>query len=731
MTALVAGTVLLGGRPCLRAQSPHVALEQVQALNAGLPSPPDTLDRSTPRRSWAVFVESCRQEKYGQAVHILNLNAIAPADQRATGPGLANWLCVLLRKVGQLRAGELSDESIGPLASDGKPKNQVVVARISAAEGPAREIWLQATAIVSAAGRTVWVVRPKSVSLIEDTYEQVVLGKVVQVIDVVNRGLGPLPLTLQLGSPRLATGTFIALTSRGEFDRAAHLLEMKGMSDLAQRRDGRRHARRLALLLLRLRPEGFSGLSNDETGSKEKGVPSDEEVLVQKKVENGSYDLRLKRHKIKGRTGYVWVFSPETVGQVDAYYKAIGYGVAGDHLPTFFFRVQLWDVQLWQYLGLALGLVLAWVFGLIVSFLLRKVLGRLSAMTKNDWDDSLVAAAGMPLRVIFLALGYSVVISAMALAPAPLEFIYRAVKLLGLLGGGWFLVRAVDVLADFLHDKARRRQDEVSLAIVPIARKILRPIMCLVVILMVLQNAGVQVTVLLGALSIGGLAIAMAGKATAENLLGGIMIALDRPFKVGDVIKLGEFCGMVEEVGVRSTKLRTLERTLVTVPNGQVADSKIENFAARDKLRLQVPVGVRYDTTLDQLLLIVDEIKRHLVTRPDVEDGFATRVSEFRDSAVVIEVALYIRTNNWDRYTAAREEILLAIAGIVGRAGVSFAFPSQTVYMARAAVSDQRQAEQAAATVSERRAVGEFCIPEIPRAVLERLRRGQGDTGAV
>ncbi|MFH1131857.1 MAG: mechanosensitive ion channel family protein [Pseudomonadota bacterium] len=403
-------------------------------------------------------------------------------------------------------------------------------------------------------------------------------------------------------------------------------------------------------------------------------------------------------------------------------HEGSGYGWAADLLPAVFFRVQLWGIQLWQILGILLGAFAAWAFGVFASFFTRKILGRMAALTQNKWDDVLVGATRVPLIMVFFALGFLVVLPFLSLDESAKTVVLRMLKIIVILGVGWFLVRLVDVAAELLLGMFKKRDDEMGQAMVPMVRKIFKPLMVVLVLVFALQNAGMNVAGLLAGLGIGGLALALAAKTTVENLLGGITIAIDRPFKVGDLIKVGDVRGTVEEVGIRSTRIRTWERTVVTIPNGQMADAQVENLARREKLRETITVGVQYDTSLDQIRYIIDEIKRYFISRGDIDKGFLVRLAKFDDSSKNIDLVFYVLTNDWNTFTGVREEILMEIGEIVRRAGAEFAFPSRSIYAGKAAEANPEKARKAKAIVEERKAAGELCIPEIPQEVADKLK---------
>ena len=498
-------------------------------------------------------------------------------------------------------------------------------------------------------------------------------------------------------------------------------MDLSHFDDNAQRREGPRLARRLGLLLDRLHPADFGRLSNQPAGTPERGVAEDEEVITAINTNSVSAELRLVRRR-RSEHSAVWVVASGTVEEIDSLYSQLGYGWAGDHLPSWMFSVRLWQVQLWQWLGLALGLVVALAFGYLFGFLSRRIFLRLALLTRWQWDDRVVAATKGPVNVICFSLGLLLVGSSLSLGNSAEQVVRQICKLLIIVGLGWFAVRLVDVAADSLQDYLERRGDSMATAFVPVARRIFKPIAIALVMIVALQNLGVNVAGLLAGVGIGGLALAMAAKTTVENMLGGITIAFDRPFQVDDFIRVGDLLGTVEEVGIRSTRIRTLDRTVVSIPNGQLVDSHVENFAKRDRIRLAFNIGVQYDTTLDQLRLIVDEMKRALLTHPKVhQEYFRVRFVAFADSALEIEAYLYIDTTDYNEFTAAKEELLLQVATIVNRAGAQFAFPTRAIYTGKVSETDNKKAKQASKLIAERSQIGELSIPEIPESLRERL----------
>lgn len=705
------------------AQPAQIGVAVEDDVNAGLGEVPPDVDRSTPRRAWASFLQLAKAQRDTDAAHLLNLKAYPAESHRERGAILARQLYRLLEKTSQLDAGALNDSPIGPLIGN-KPRNYVITATFGTAEGEVNDVWLQRTKSEKT-GEEAWLVTPTSLSAVPDWFSRIIEGKATHpTVDVINEGLGPIPEGFDLSTPRSAAKLFRALANDGEYKTAARILDLSDIPKDQQKKKGVRLARRLALLLHRVVPGSLDGLSNKINGKDEPGVPSNEDIVALAKTDDGE-EVQLRVMRIKRTDAApVWVFSAQTVASIDTLYTKIGYGWAGDFLPTVFFRIKFGGVQLWQAIGLLVVALLAWIVALLVTALTRRWLLWIVRRSKNEWDDALVDAAKGPMGMVYFALFYLIGSGLLVLGQGPRLIIFRLLKVICILAVGWFLVRVLDVTAELLMTFFRSRDDDVGLSMVPIARRILRPLLVALVVVLGLQNIGLNVTGLLAGLGIGGLALAMASKNTVENMLGGITIAFDRPFKVGDTITVSGVRGTVEEVGLRSTRIRTLDRTLVTIPNGGVADSNVENWSSRDRLRHVFAIGLTYETTLDQVRLVIDELKRYLYQRDDVSEGFAVRLGEFADSSMNVDVAFYIETTDWGAFTAAREEILLEVANIVARVGADFAFPTMVQFNREAGLPDDGKAKAASDLVRERTEAGTLCIPEIPEPVAKELEGG-------
>jgi len=197
-----------------------------------------------------------------------------------------------------------------------------------------------------------------------------------------------------------------------------------------------------------------------------------------------------------------------------------------------------------------------------------------------------------------------------------------------------------------------------------------------------LSELGYPVASLLAGLGLGGLAFALAAQKTVENLFGALSIGLDQPIREGDFVKVEEMVGTVEAIGLRSTRIRTLDRTLVSIPNGRLADMRLETFAARDRIRLACELGLVYETTEGQMREVLAGLEAVLRAHPLIwPDAVVVRFKQFGAFSLDIEIMAWFRTSDWGQFQGIRQEVLLQFMGVVQAAGTSMAFPTQTLHL--------------------------------------------------
>jgi len=248
---------------------------------------------------------------------------------------------------------------------------------------------------------------------------------------------------------------------------------------------------------------------------------------------------------------------------------------------------------------------------------------------------------------------------------------------------------------------------------------------------------GLPVFSVLAGLGIGGLAVALAIRPTLENLIGGIILYLDQPVRVGDFCTFGGQNGTIESIGIRSTKIRALDRTLISVSNAQFADTPLINWARCDKMLIRETIGVRYETTPDQLRFVLARTREMLHSHPRIDpQTIRVRFAGYGDSSLKIDLRIYAKTQEWNDFFAIREDVFLRIYDIVTGAGTGFAFPSQTVYLGRDEGLDETARDAAEQQVHSWRTSGRLPFPRLPEkrqasleGILDYPPRGSFEAG--
>jgi MscS family membrane protein len=253
------------------------------------------------------------------------------------------------------------------------------------------------------------------------------------------------------------------------------------------------------------------------------------------------------------------------------------------------------------------------------------------------------------------------------------------------LGAFWVLWRAVDVWDQFLHERPWAADNPSARSLLSVTRNLARVFVAVTGLVATLAAFGYPVATVLAGLGIGGIAIAFGAQKTIENLFGSIALAADQPFRVGDLVRIEDFTGHVERIGMRSTQIRTLDRTLVSLPNGKLSDMRIEDFAARDRIRFAATIGLVYGTREEQLRRVVSGIEALLRATPKVwPETVVASFAGFGASSLDIEILCWFETQDFAEFRALRQQVLFGVMRVVEEAGTSFAFPTQTLHVASA-----------------------------------------------
>jgi MscS family membrane protein len=506
---------------------------------------------------------------------------------------------------------------------------------------------------------------------------------------------------------------FMKSATQGDYERALQYLDTKNAGISAQK---------LIIALNSLLDRGFHGklgmLSNKPEGYLDDSLlPSKERVGVVK-ASSGSLDILLERVQ-RGNNPPIWLFSAETLTKVPEIYKELGVPAIDAYLPKFLINTWFLWFPLWYWFTILLIIPLSFGVAILLTRLLTLILLLLARrIGRVPVEQNVVGLTG-PIRILIFALAIWLISLLSQSVLASLFWTYVA-STLTVIGATWLCVRFIDIVS-----KLKKRQlaltssDKISL--VQLVGKLCQILAVIMGAFVIFYIAGINIAAALTGLGIGGIAIAFAAQKTLENLFGGIMIISDQPIRVGDFCRAGDHMGTVESIGLRSTCIRTLKRTVVAVPNGQLALMSLENFTMRDKIWFHHILHLRYETTADQLRYILAEIRKMLYQHLKIETPSAQiRFVGFGSSSLDLEIFAYVLETASEVFLEIQEDLLLRVMGIIEASGSALALPSQTTYVTKDTGLNSTKSQAAIAIVRQWREQGELPFPDFsPETIAE------------
>lgn len=479
-------------------------------------------------------------------------------------------------------------------------------------------------------------------------------------------------------SPRASVAEFLELARAGRYEEAARYLEVPA----PQQAEAARLARRLKAVLDRHLWVDLESLSPRSEGDPGDGLPPGADEVGTVPSRSGAPEpVRVVR--MEGPEGARWAFSAGTVSRINAWYDALPDRWIRDLLPEVLLRPGPRELLWWQWLAVPVLFALAWALGRGLGWLTASVARRLTRRTRTRWDDRVLAGLTGPATLAWTLVVAFLLVPWLGLYAPAQAFIERLLGAGALLTLFWALFRAVGAAGGILRVSPWGAGNPAAQALFGIGMRVGQVAVLAMGLIAALAHLGYPVASLLAGLGIGGLALALAAQKTFENLFGSLSLAIDQPIRVGDFVKVEDFVGTVERIGLRSTQIRTLDRTLISMPNGVLADMRLESFTARDRMRLACTVSVVYETTAAQMRQVLEGLERVLRSHQKIwPDAVVVRFKELASSSLDIEVMAWFQTSEWSEFQLIRQEVLLQFMEVVEGAGSSFAFPTRTLHLA-------------------------------------------------
>jgi MscS family membrane protein len=483
---------------------------------------------------------------------------------------------------------------------------------------------------------------------------------------------------------------FLQAAQEGNYSIASQYLQMS-----ASRRQtgGETVAQDLKEVMDRSYSGNLKNLSMQPEGVPQEGVPPGRQRYGTMSSGDAEAELELVRVSDPS-AGKIWLISSDTLAKLPELYDQVHARQVETRLPRWLVKHALAGMPVWQWLALALMLPVAagvgWLLLVVLQIPLRwwaRRHGHAELESRSVSGPAWLLAGTAIHRILERYLGMPLL---------QRHYYYQFIEVASIIGANWILWRVIRWSLQRVRNRALAQGHSGTGSLMLLGERMVKALVVVLAIFFVLGVLGFNLSTALAGVGIGTLAVGFGAQQTIANLFGGVSVLGDEVIRVGDVCKFGDRTGTVEDIGLRSTRVRTEERTLLAIPNGTVATINVENLSRRDKLLFKAVLGLHLDTPADRLRSVLAEIRRVLSGNAKIEKNtLRVRLIELGASALNVELVCYVLTRDFDEFAAVREDVLLHIMNLVEDAGASLASPSQKLYLSQDSSSDKDKSKAA------------------------------------
>jgi len=477
-------------------------------------------------------------------------------------------------------------------------------------------------------------------------------------------------------TPRKAIYSFLEACHSGNLALAAEYLDLRNLKPSQHDAAGPELAKELGEILDRDPHFEVEQLSDSPEGNQNDGLSPNRENLLSVRVNAQTVSLQLERVNEAGNE--IWLVAADSVGRIPELKGLTRESTFERQLPAPLVKITLLGTPVWVWLALVLlGLILA-VLSRLLSRIVVAVLKRVTRRYSNALPVQRLEQLTEPLRLMVSVVVFRACMEALAPSALLRYFLIRVLAVLLIASAASLFMRLVDLGSDQWMSRFDPKERALSYSVASLAVRFIKICIFCIAILVILADWGFNTNAVLAGFGVGGLAIALAAQKTIENLFGGISVITDRPVLIGDFCKFGSQTGTVEDIGLRSTRIRTLDRTLVTVPNSQFSTMTLENYSRRDRMWFHPTLHLRRDTNVAQIRAFMDRVAAILKDEPKVDaSGVPLRFTGINDQAYDIDIFAYVQTADYNEYLQVQSELLLKLIGAAAELKVGFAVPFQ------------------------------------------------------
>ena len=485
-------------------------------------------------------------------------------------------------------------------------------------------------------------------------------------------------------TPRGTVLGFLNAARKGDNEHAVQYLDTRLRGNAATDL-----ARQLFVVLDRKLPARLNELSDLPEGSLFNPLKPNQDRVGTIASDNGNVDIIVERVD-RGKSGPLWIFSKATLDSIPDLYKEINEISVESVLPEFLVNTRFAGIVLFEWLAVFVGMPLFYLFTTLLNRALGRLVGLLRRRVYGKRDLPNLQVLPSPIRLLLLAVVIRWLLTKLSLPLLARQFWVSTASVITVAGCMWLMILLNGWVERYINGRLRGRGNTGVTAVLRLGRRAIDGLIIFAAVLVTLHHFGINPTAALTGLGVGGIAVAFAAQKTLENVIGGVSLILDRAVRVGDTLNVGGSVGTVDDVGLRSTRIRTMERTVVSVPNGQIANMSLENLSARDKFWFHPILSLRYGTSSGRVHAVLASIRALLEETPLVEPAsVCVRFRSFGPSSLDVEVRAYLLARDWNQFLELQEGLLLRIMECIESAGVQIALPAQVIFMTPASASTE------------------------------------------
>ncbi|WP_281232767.1 mechanosensitive ion channel family protein [Flavobacterium gelatinilyticum] len=443
------------------------------------------------------------------------------------------------------------------------------------------------------------------------------------------------------------------------------------------------------------------------------GNISNNKTTIQLYVENQSDDSQPP----------LWLFSAETIESIMSADIKEEKTFLDRLLPPVLIEKKLGNVPIGHWAVVVVMTIVSYLLSRMLIFGIVFLLQKIWRKAASEKGTAIIEAFTLPVQMYLTVLLFVASTQRMGISIVVRQRFSIIIITISILAFLILLWRMTDFVSMFTRSRMNRRGRISAVSAILFLSRTTKVAIVFIGIIAILGIIGVDVTAGLAALGIGGIALALGAQKTIENFVGSVSLIADQPLRVGDYCRVDDIKGTVESIGMRSTMLRTAGRTIVTIPNGQLSASKIENFAHRDRFLFNPVLNFRMETTPDQMRYLLVELRTLLFSHPGIINSPPiVRFTGITADAFKIEITSYIGAINFDTSQEIQEDLLLRMMDIIEKSGTSLAYPSQTLYMTRDTPPSAEKSAEVSETVKKWKENNELQIPKFDPKRIEELK---------